>query len=81
VLVAMKVIQGITHSFRGLSHTLSWLNKGSELGFYQLSTVLTRGYYYYLYIYKTRFQADQLLITVQPLLLPNTTTMSATATA
>jgi hypothetical protein len=81
VLVAMKVIQGITHSFRGIFHTLSWLNKGSEQGFYQLSTVLTRGYYYYLYIYKTHFQADQLLITVQPLLLPNTTTMSARATA
>jgi hypothetical protein len=75
------VIQRITHSFQGIFHTFSTLNKGFEQGFYLLSTGLARGYYYYLYTYKTRFQADRLLITVNPLLFNKTTSMSARATA
>ena len=73
-----------THSYTGVSHTLSALNLGSDLGFYLLSTVLACGYYYYLYIYKSRFQADHPQITVSSLLstyLRNTYPMSARATA
>ena len=47
-----------THSLRGVSHSSTQLNKGSDLRFYTLSTAFRRGYYYYLYIYKSRFQAD-----------------------
>ena len=73
-----------THSSKGVSHTFSVLNLGSDLGFYLLSTVLVCGYYYYLYIYKSRFQADLPQITVSSLLstnLRNTYPMSARATA
>ena len=74
-------MQSVTHSFWGIFHTFLTLNKGSEQGFYLLSTGFARGYYYYLYISKTHFQADRLLITVNPLLFYKTTTMSARATA
>jgi hypothetical protein len=53
-----------THSFAGVFHTVVGLNLGSELGFCLLPTVLLCGYYYYLYIYKSRFQADHLQIRV-----------------
>ena len=76
-----KVVQGITHSFQGIFHTFSRVNKGSEQDFCRLSTGFARSYYYYLYIYKTRFQADLHLITVNPLLLLKNITMSAGATA
>ena len=72
---------GVTHSFSVFSHTVLRLNLGSDLRFYLLSTLFACGYYYYLYIYKTHFQADQLLITVHPLHLPTTNPMSARATA
>jgi len=48
-----------THSRIGVSHSSTRLNKGSDLRFYPLSTAFRRGYYYYLYIYKSRFQADR----------------------
>jgi len=69
----------LTHSFTGVFHTVAALNLGSELGFYLLPTVLLCGYYYYFYIYKSRFQADHLQITVSS--LSKTNLMSAGATA
>ena len=69
----------LTHSITGVFHTVVGLNLGSDMGFYLLPTVLLCGYYYYLYIYKSRFQADHLQITVRPLL--KTDLMSARATA
>jgi hypothetical protein len=69
----------LTHSFAGVFHTVVGLNLGSNLGFYLLPTVLLAGYYYYLYIYKSRFQADLLQITVSSLIKTNL--MSARATA
>ena len=67
----------LTHSITGVFHTVVGLNLGSYLGFYLLPTVLLCGYYYYLYIYKSHFQADRSQITVRVLLNP----MSARATA
>jgi len=45
------VAHTFTHSQRGVSHSAPQVNKGSEQHFYRFSTVLPRGYYYYLYIY------------------------------
>ena len=67
----------LLHTFTPLSHSGKWLNIGSDLRFYLLSTVSLSGYYYYLYIYKSHFQADRSQITVHLLLNP----MSARATA
>ena len=67
----------LLHTFTSLLHSKNGINKGSDLGFYQLSTVFTRGYYYYLYIYKSHFQADRPQIRVHLL----TFSMSARATA
>jgi len=72
-------IHRFTHSFAGVFHTVVGLNLGFELGFYLLPTVLLAGYYYYLYIYKSRFHADLLQITVSSLIKTNL--MSARATA
>jgi len=69
----------LTHSITGVFHTVVGLNLGSYLGFYLLPTVLLCGYYYYLYIYKSRFQADLLQIRVSS--LSKTNLMSARATA
>ena len=69
----------LTHSITGVFHTVVGLNLGSYLGFYLLPTVLLCGYYYYLYIYKSRFQADHLQIRVSS--LHKTNLMSARATA
>ena len=68
-----------SHSFTGVFHTVVGLNLCSDLGFYLLPTVLLCGYYYYLYIYKSRFQADHLQIRVSS--LHTTNLMSARATA
>ena len=67
------------HSFTGVFHTVVGLNLCSDLGFYLLPTVLLCGYYYYLYIYKSRFQADHPQIRVSS--LHTTNLMSARATA
>ena len=75
----LTFIHLLTLSFTGVFHTVVGLNLGSELGFYLLPTVLLCGYYYYLYIYKSRFQADHLQITVSS--LSKTNLMSARATA
>ncbi len=75
----LMFIHLLTHSFTGVFHTVVGLNLGSDLGFYLLPTVLLCGYYYYLYIYKSRFQADHLQITVSS--LSKTNLMSARATA
>ena len=75
----LVLIHLLTHSFTGVFHTVVGLNLGSELGFYLLPTVLLCGYYYYLYIYKSRFQADHLQIRVSS--LSKTDLMSARATA
>ena len=72
-------IHPLTHSFTGVFHTVVGLNLGSDLGFYLLPTVLLCGYYYYLYIYKSRFQADHPQIRVSS--LHTTDLMSARATA
>ena len=48
----------LTHSSLGVSHSAAQVNQGSDLRFYLISTALRRGYYY-LYIYKSRFQADR----------------------
>ena len=69
----------LTHSFTGVFHTVVGLNLGFDLGFYLFPTVLLCGYYYYLYINKSRFQADHLQITVSSLYKTNL--MSARATA
>ena len=74
----MKLAHSSTHTFYPLTHILTQLNNGSDLLFPYLSTVFTSSYYYYLYIYKTRFQADRPQITV---LLQKYTYMSARATA
>ena len=74
----MKLAHSSTHIFSPLTHILAQLNNGSDLLFLYLSTVFTSSYYYYLYIYKTRFQADHPQITV---LLHQNTYMSARATA
>jgi len=75
----LAFIHLLTHSFTGVFHTTTGLNLGSDLGFYLLPTVLLCGYYYYLYIYKSRFQADHLQIRVSSLF--KTKLMSARATA
>ena len=75
----LAFIHLLTHSFTGVFHTVVELNLGSELGFYLLPTVLLCGYYYYFYIYKSRFQADHLQITVSS--LSKTNLMSARTTA
>jgi hypothetical protein len=75
----LVLIHLLTHSFTGVFHTVVGLNLGSDLGFYLLPTVLLCGYYYYLYIYKSRFQADHLQIRVSS--LSKTDLMSARATA
>ena len=67
----------LTHSLYGVSHTFQGINKGSEQHFYLLSTAFLCGYYYYLYIYKSRFQADQFLPRVH--LLHTYTSARATA--
>ena len=75
----LAFIHLLTHSFTGVFHTVVGLNLGFDLGFYLLPTVLLCGYYYYLYIYKSRFQADLLQIRVSS---PHKTDlMSARATA
>ncbi|CAN2169040.1 hypothetical protein MCEMRE239_00002 [Candidatus Nanopelagicaceae bacterium] len=48
-----------THSSLGVSHSATQVNQGSGLRFYLISTAFRHGYYYYLYIYKSRFQADR----------------------
>ena len=48
-----------THSSLGVSHSAAQVNQGSDQRFYLISTAFRRGYYYYLYIYKSRFQADR----------------------
>ena len=84
----LAFIHLLTHSFTGVFHTAVGLNLGFDLGFYLLPTVLLCGYYYYLYIYKSRFQADRLQITVSSLITTNLVNvktkikpMSARATA
>jgi hypothetical protein len=47
-----------THSYTQLIHTFPTSKKASEQGFYNLSTDIHRGYYYYLYIQETRPQAN-----------------------
>jgi hypothetical protein len=49
---------GVTHIFQQFIHTLSFINIGFEQGFLPLSTVIVAGYYYYLYIKKTRSLAN-----------------------
>jgi len=61
------VVHILAHSLCGVSHTFQAENIGSDLGFYLLSTSFLYGYYYYLYIYKSRFQADRFLPRVHPL--------------
>jgi hypothetical protein len=75
----LVLIHLLTHSFTGVFHTVVGLNLGSDLGFYLSPTVLLCGYYYYLYTYKSRFQADHLQIRVSS--LSKTDLMSARATA
>ena len=74
----MKLIHNSTHITNRLFHIFAELHKGSDLLFSYLSTVFTSSYYYYLYIYKSRFPADRPQITV---LLHKPTYMSARATA
>lgn len=73
----LRGLHSPTHSFKALPHSFNFLNKGFEQGFYRFSTVLPVSYYYYLYIYKSRFQADHPQIKV----LQNNIYMSARATA
>ncbi len=77
--MGLVFIHLLAHSFTGVFHTAVGLNLGFDLGFYLFPTFLLCGYYYYLYIYKSRFQADHLQITVSSLYKTNL--MSARATA
>ena len=77
--MGLVFINLFTHSFAGVFHTAAGLNLGFDLGFYLFPTALLVGYYYYLYIYKSRFRADLLQITVSSLIKTNL--MSARATA
>ena len=74
---SLRGLHSPAHSFKVLSHSFKFLNKRFEQGFYRFSTVLPASYYYYLYIYKSRFQADQPQIKV----LQNNIYMSARTTA
>ena len=67
----------LTHRGGRVSHSEFLVNKASGLPFYRFSTVLACGYYYYLYIYKTHFQADRIQIRVR--LLHTYTSAGATA--
>jgi hypothetical protein len=49
---------GVTHIFQQFIHTSPFLNQGFKQGFLTLSTVIVSGYYYYLYIKKTRSPAN-----------------------
>ena len=46
------------HSYNLFIHTFLTARHAFEQGFLYLSTVIPRGYYYYLYIYETRSQAN-----------------------
>jgi hypothetical protein len=59
----------VTQIFQQFIHTLSFINIGFEQGFLPLSTVIVAGYYYYLYIKKTRSPANH--TTLSPLLHSN----------
>ena len=54
-----SVVHILTHSSSGVSHSAHRSIKALNSTFTTLSTALPRGYYYYLYIYKSRFQADR----------------------
>ncbi len=47
-----------THSFNRFIHTFLTTRRAFEQGFSVLSTVIPAGYYYYLYIDKTRSQTN-----------------------
>jgi hypothetical protein len=47
-----------THSYSPFIHTFLTVRHAFEQGFLYLSTVIQFGYYYYLYIDKTRSQAN-----------------------
>jgi hypothetical protein len=68
----------LTHNSLGVSHRAAQVKQASDLRFYMISTALRRGYYYYLYIYKSRFQADRFHIRF-PLLQNTYTDLRATA--
>ncbi|CAN2230619.1 hypothetical protein MCEPE89_00002 [Candidatus Planktophila dulcis] len=72
------VVHILTHSLSGVSHSAPQVNQGSEQHFYRFPTSLPRGYYYYLYIYKSRFQADRFHIRF-PLLTNTYMDLRATA--
>ena len=72
------VAHTFTHNQRGVSHSAPQANQGSEQDFYRFPTVLPRGYYYYFYIYKSRFQADRFHIRF-PLLINTYMDLRATA--
>jgi hypothetical protein len=48
-----------THSFTQFIHTFLTARHAFEQGFLVLSTTISSGYYYYLYIDKTRSQANR----------------------
>jgi hypothetical protein len=52
----MKVV--FMHSYNLFIHTFLTARHAFEQGFLYLSTVIPRGYYYYLYINETRSQAN-----------------------
>ena len=72
------VVHILTHSLGGVSHSAPQVNQGSDQHFYRFPTALPRGYYYYLYIYKSRFQADRFHIRF-PLLTNTYMDLRATA--
>jgi hypothetical protein len=72
------VVHILTHSLSGVSHNTPQVNQCSDQDFYRFSTALPRGYYYYLYIYKSRFQADRFHIRF-PLLINTYMDLRATA--
>jgi hypothetical protein len=47
-----------THIYNSFIHTFLTVRHAFEQGFLCLSTVIPVGYYYYLYIQKTRIQAN-----------------------
>ena len=52
------MVGGAIHSFRCFSHSFSFGKHRFEQGFLSLSTLITSGYYDYLYNYKSRCEKN-----------------------
>jgi hypothetical protein len=69
------MLQSFMHSLTFFIHTFLTRKHAFEQGFLTLSTVILAGYYYYLYIQKTRTQANPTTISLFFGLSNSSTTM------